>query len=57
MASFYLLDKIATFHEKYNKIDIVIIDRPSSELLRMLSNNELDFVLDSVSAKDELDGF
>ena len=57
VASFYLLDKIATFHEKYNKIDIVIIDRPSSELLRMLSNNELDFVLDSVSAKDELDGF
>ena len=41
VASFYLLDKIATFHEKYNKIDIVIIDRPSSELLRMLSNNEL----------------
>ena len=57
VASFYLLDKIAAFHEKYNKIDIVIIDRPSSELLRMLSNNEIDFVLDSVSAKDELDGF
>ncbi len=57
VASFYLLDKIASFHKKYNKIDIVIIDRPSSELLRMLSNNEIDFVLDSVSVKDELDGF
>lgn len=57
VASFYLLDKIASFHKKYNKIDIMIIDRPSSELLEMLSNNELDFVLDSVSAKDELDGF
>ena len=57
VASFYLLDKIAAFHKKYRKIDIVIIDRPSSELLEMLSNNEIDFVLDSVSAKDELDGF
>lgn len=57
VASFYLLDKIAQFHKKYDKIDIMIIDRPSKELLQMLSNNELDFVLDSVSAKDELDGF
>lgn len=57
VASFYLLDKILAFHKKYNKIDIMIIDRPSSSLLEMLSNNELDFVLDSVSAKDELDGF
>lgn len=57
VASFYLLDKIADFHKKYNKIDIVIIDRPSSELLEMLSNNEIDFVLDSLSDKDELDGF
>ena len=24
VASFYLLDKIAVFHEKYNKIDIII---------------------------------
>ena len=57
IASFYLMDKITEFHKKYNKIDIVIIDRPSKELLEMLSNNELDFVLDSVSMKDELDDF
>ena len=57
IASFYLMDKITEFHKKYNKIDIVIIDRPSKELLGMLSNNELDFVLDSVSMKDELDDF
>ncbi len=57
IASFYLLDKIESFHKKYQKIDIIIVDRPSKELLRMLSNNELDFVLDSVSEKDELDDF
>lgn len=57
IASFYLIDKIAEFHKKYNKIDITIISRPSAELLKLMSNNEIDFVIDSVSEKDELDGF
>lgn len=57
VASFYLMDMIAEFHKKYNKIDITIISRPSAELLKLLANNEIDFVIDSVSEKDELDGF
>lgn len=57
IASFYLIDKIAEFHKKYNKIDITIISRPSAELLKLMSNNEIDFVIDSVSEKDELDEF
>ena len=57
IASFYLMDKVIEFHKKYNKIDITIISRPSNELLKLLANNEIDFVLDSLSSKDEIDGF
>ena len=53
--SFFLLDNIYAFHDKYPKIDITIISRSSSELLNMLSNNELDFVIDISSYKDNLD--
>lgn len=55
--SFFLLDNIYAFHDKYPKIDITIISRSSSELLNMLSNNELDFVIDISSYKDNLDQF
>lgn len=57
IASFYLMDKVVDFHKKYNKLNIVIINRPSSELLKLLENNELDFILDFISDKDKLDYF
>lgn len=57
IASFYLMDKIVSFHEMYPKIDITVVNRPSSELLKLLENNEIDFVIDTMSFKDELDCF
>lgn len=57
IASFYLMNKIVSFHEKYPKIDITVVNRPSSELLKLLENNEIDFVVDTMSFKDELDYF
>lgn len=57
IASFYLMDKVVDFHNKYDKIDIVIVNRASSDLLKMLDNNELDFILDTTSEKDNLDGY
>lgn len=57
IASFYLMDKVVEFHKKYNKINIVIVNRPSSELLKLLENNEIDLILDFVSDKDNLDYF
>lgn len=57
IASFYLMDKVINFHNKYSKLNIVIISRPSSELLKLLENNEIDFILDFVSEKDNLDYF
>ena len=57
IASFYLMDKIVEFHKKYSKIDITVVNRPSRELLKLLENNEIDFVIDTMSFKDELDCF
>jgi len=57
IASFYLMNKIVSFHEKYSKIDITVVNRPSSELLKLLENNEIDFVVDTMSFKDELECF
>lgn len=55
--SFFLLDNIYRFHDKYPNIDITIISRPSTELLNMLNNNEVDFVIDISSYKDDLTRF
>ena len=57
IASFYLMNKIVKFHEEYSKIDITVVNRPSRELLKLLENNEIDFVIDTMSFKDELDSF
>ncbi len=55
--SFFLLNNIYSFHDKYPNIDITIISRSSSELLNMLNNNEVDFVIDISSYKDNLEHF
>ena len=52
-----LMNKLVEFHEEYSKIDITVVNRPSSELLKLLENNEIDFVIDTMSFKDELDYF
>lgn len=55
--SFFVLDRIYQFHDMYPNIDITIISRSSKELLGMLNNNELDFVIDISSYKDNLNHF
>ena len=56
IATFYLMDKILNFRKKYKNVDISIISRPSRELLRLFKNNEIDFIIDSFSERDNLDG-
>ena len=57
IATFYLMDKIIDFHNKYSKLNIVIISRPSSELLKLLENNEIDFSFDIEDISFETRGF
>ena len=56
IATFYLMDKVLNFKKKYKNVDIAIISRPSKELLRLFKNNEIDFIIDSFSERDNLDG-
>ena len=56
MPTFYLMDKILEFRKKYKNVEIAIISRPSRELLRLFKNNEIDFIIDSFSERDNLDG-
>lgn len=46
IASFYLLDRITKFHEKYKDIEISLINRPTEELIKLLESHEIDFILD-----------
>lgn len=57
VASFYLMEKISDYHNKYPKIEISIISRPSQELMKLLNSNELDFVIDISSYKDNFDDY
>lgn len=44
---FFIFDKIAEFHKLYPNIQISIISRPSSEIMSLLANHEIDFAIDS----------
>lgn len=47
IASFFLLDRIKEFHEKYPNISITIISRASKELMELLRSHIIDFVIDT----------
>ncbi len=47
VASFYLFDKIKKFHKDYPNIEISIISRCTAELVKLLENHEIDFVIDT----------
>lgn len=47
IASFYIFDKIRKFHEDYPSIEVSIVSRCTAELIKLLENHELDFVIDT----------
>lgn len=47
IASFYIFDKINQFHKDYPQIEISIISRCTAELIKLLENHEIDFVIDT----------
>lgn len=48
IADYYLVDYINDFIQKYPEINIIIQVHPSSKLIEMLENNELDVVFDNL---------
>lgn len=47
IASFYLFDKIKKFHRDYPQIEVSIISRSTADLIKLLENHKLDFILDT----------
>lgn len=47
IASFYIFDKIRKFHKDYPNIEVSIISRCTAELIKLLENHEIDFVIDT----------
>lgn len=47
IASFYIFDKIKEFHSKYPNIEVSIVSRCTAELIKLLENHEIDFVIDT----------
>lgn len=47
IASFYIFDKIKKFHKDYPQIEVSIISRCTAELIKLLENHEIDFVIDT----------
>ena len=48
IADYYLVDYINDFIQKYPEIDIIIQIHPSSKLIEMLENNEIDIMFDNL---------
>lgn len=46
IASFYIIDRINKFHEKYEEIEISLVNRPTNELIKLLESHEIDFIVD-----------
>lgn len=47
IASFFFLDKIIDFHNKYPNIEITIMSGATRQLLELLDNHKVDFVIDT----------
>ena len=54
IASFYLLDFITIFKNKYKNVDVRIISDSTSSLIEQLKHHKLDFIIDSLPM--EIDG-
>lgn len=50
---FYLFPYLEKFHKKYPNIEINISSRNTSELIKLLENNDIDFVIDTSPIETE----
>lgn len=47
IGSFYIFEHVSNFHKKYPNIEITIISKRTTELLKLLETHEIDFIIDS----------
>ena len=55
IGSFFLFNKIISFHSKYPNIEITIITGTTTKLIELLETHQIDFVIDSAPINISLD--
>lgn len=55
IGSFFIFEDITNFHKEFPNIEITIISKGTTELLKLLERHELDFVIDTSPINTNLD--
>lgn len=55
IGSFYIFEDITNFHKKYPNIEITIISKTTTQLLKLLERHEIDFIIDTSPINTEID--
>lgn len=55
IGSFYIFEDIANFHKKYPNIEITIISKTTTQLLKLLEHHEIDFIIDTSPINSKID--
>lgn len=55
IGSFYIFEDIANFHNKYPNIEITIISKTTTQLLKLLERHEIDFIIDTSPINVKMD--
>lgn len=55
IASFYIFEDIANFHKKYPNIEITLISKTTTQLLKLLEQHEIDFIIDTSPINSKID--
>lgn len=55
IGSFYIFEDITNFHKKYPNIEITIISKTTTQLLKLLERHEIDFIIDTSPINSKID--
>lgn len=55
IGSFYIFEDITNFHKKYPNIEIAIISKTTTQLLKLLEQHEIDFIIDTSPINTKID--
>lgn len=55
IGSFYIFEDITNFHKKYPSIEITIISKTTTQLLKLLEQHEIDFIIDTSPINTKID--
>lgn len=56
IGSFYIFEDITNFHKEYPNVEITIISKTTTQLLKLLEQHEIDFIIDTSPINSKIDG-